>query len=116
MGPRMGRYMDRLLDRVAALDISANLDTVHSNGGLGKLDQTALLDGRLAIDAAAARRAIKEKIAAPLGITADEAALGILRIAIANMNRAIHAVSTEKGHDIREFALIAYGGAGRNVR
>jgi len=79
---------------------------------LGRLDQTALLDGKLPINADAARRVIAKKIAQPLGVTLEKAAHGILRIAVANMNRAIHAVSTEKGHDIREFALIAYGGAG----
>lgn len=79
---------------------------------LGRLDQKALLDGRLAIDAEAAQRAIETKIAKPLGLSVEEAAHGILRIACANMNRAIQSVSTEKGHDVREFALMAFGGAG----
>ncbi len=79
---------------------------------LGRLDQTALLNGRLPIDAAAAKAAIKSKIADPLGISVEEAAHGILRIASANMNRAIQSVSTEKGYDVRDFALIAFGGAG----
>ncbi len=79
---------------------------------LGRLDQHSLLDGRLLINAAGARAVIQDKVAGPLGIDLEDAAYGILRIAAANMNRAIHAVSTEKGHDIREFALIAYGGAG----
>lgn len=79
---------------------------------LGRLDQKTLLDGRLPIDAAAAREVIERKIAKPLGISVEEAAHGILRIAAANMNRAIQSVSTEKGYDVREFALIAFGGAG----
>ncbi|MDA5195008.1 hydantoinase/oxoprolinase family protein [Govanella unica] len=79
---------------------------------LGRLDQTALLDGRLPVDAGAARAAIQQQIADPLGISLEEAAHGILRIASANMNRAIQSVSTEKGYDVRDFALIAYGGAG----
>ena len=79
---------------------------------LGRLDQHALLNGRLPIDADAARAALTQKIAQPLGLSLEQAAHGILRIASANMNRAIHSVSTEKGHDIREFTLIAYGGAG----
>lgn len=79
---------------------------------LGRLNQNALLNGELKIDAAASRHAISKLIAEPLGISVEEAAHGIIRIAIANMNRAIHSVSTEKGHDIREFALVAYGGAG----
>ena len=79
---------------------------------LGRLDQNALLNGTLKIDSEASRRAIEETIARPLNLSVEQAAHGVLRIAIANMNRAIHAVSTEKGHDIRDFALIAYGGAG----
>lgn len=79
---------------------------------LGRLDPVALLEGRLPVDAAAARAAIESKIAAPLGLSVEEAAFGILRIANANMSRAIRSVSTERGHDIREFALFAYGGAG----
>lgn len=79
---------------------------------LGRLDPVALLEGRLPIDASAAYAAIETKIAAPLGLSVAEAAYGILRIANANMSRAIRSVSTERGHDIREFALFAYGGAG----
>lgn len=79
---------------------------------LGRLDPVALLEGRLPVDAAAARKVLEEKIAGPLGITVEKAAHGILRIAAANMNRAIQSVSTEKGYDVRDFALIAYGGAG----
>lgn len=79
---------------------------------LGRLDPVALLEGRLPVDAAAARKAIESKIAKPLGLSVEEAAFGILRIANANMSRAIRSVSTERGHDIREFALFAYGGAG----
>ncbi|WEX08275.1 hydantoinase/oxoprolinase family protein [Chelativorans sp. AA-79] len=79
---------------------------------LGRLSSDTLLSGRMTVDAEAARRAIAERIAKPLGLTTEEAALGILRIAVANMGRAIRAVSTEKGHRLSEFALFAYGGAG----
>jgi N-methylhydantoinase A len=79
---------------------------------LGRLDPKSLLEGRLLVDALAARRSIESKVAVPLGITVEAAAHGILRIANANMSRAIRSVSTEKGHDVREFALFAYGGAG----
>ena len=64
------------------------------------------------VDEDAARRAIAERIAAPMGLSVEQAALGIIRIAVANMSRAIRSVSTEKGHDVREFALFPYGGAG----
>ena len=51
-------------------------------------------------------------MAGPLGLEVETAAHGILRIANANMSRAIRSVSTERGYDIKEFALFAYGGAG----
>ncbi|WP_233161317.1 MULTISPECIES: hydantoinase/oxoprolinase family protein [unclassified Achromobacter] len=79
---------------------------------LGRLNPVALLEGRMAVDAARARAAIEEQIAGPLGLTVEEAAYGILRIANSNMARAVRAVSTERGHDIRKFALCSFGGAG----
>jgi len=79
---------------------------------LRRLDPAFLLGGRMAVDAAAARDAIAARIAAPLGLSVERAALGIIRIAVANMSRAIRSVSTEKGHDVGEFVLFPYGGAG----
>ena len=79
---------------------------------LQRLDPAALLGGRMPLDASASRRAIAETIASPMGLSVEQAALGIIRIAVANMSRAIRSVSTEKGHDVREFALFPYGGAG----
>ena len=57
-------------------------------------------------------RAAVGSIATRLAITLDEAAAGILRVANANMQRAIRAVSIERGYDPREFALVAFGGCG----
>jgi len=79
---------------------------------LGRLDAGTLLGGRMTIDLDAARRAIQDRVAAPLGLTLEAAALGIVRIANANMSRAIRSVSVEKGYDVAEFALAAFGGAG----
>lgn len=79
---------------------------------LGRLDQKALLGGRMPVNAAAARAAIAERIAGPLGLTVEEAALGIVRVAAANMGRAIRAVTTERGYSPERFALFAFGGAG----
>jgi N-methylhydantoinase A len=79
---------------------------------LGRLDPAGLLRGRMKVDAAAARAAIAERIAAPLRLGVEEAALGIIRVAVANMGRAIRTVSTERGHAPERFALFAYGGAG----
>lgn len=79
---------------------------------LHRLDPVSLLGGRMQVQEAAARAAIEERIARPLGLTVEQAALGIIRIAVANMSRAIRAVSTEKGHDLADFALFPFGGAG----
>jgi N-methylhydantoinase A len=79
---------------------------------LGRLDPVALLRGAMPVDAAAARRAVEEKIAKPLGLTLEAAALGIIRVAVANMGRAIRGVTTERGYAPERFALFAYGGAG----
>jgi N-methylhydantoinase A len=55
---------------------------------------------------------LTEQVAAPLGLSVEQAAEGILRIATAGMARAIRSISTERGRDLRRFALFAYGGAG----
>ncbi len=59
-----------------------------------------------------AARAAIAPIADRLGLTVEQAALGILAIVNANMMRAIRAVSIERGHDPRPFALMPFGGAG----
>jgi N-methylhydantoinase A/oxoprolinase/acetone carboxylase beta subunit len=79
---------------------------------LHRLDPTALLGGAMPVDENTARQAIARRIAAPMGLSVEQAALGIIRIAVANMSRAIRSVSTEKGHDVRAFTLFPYGGAG----
>lgn len=79
---------------------------------LHRLNPVALLQGRLPIDAASARDSIADKIAEPLALGVDVAAHGILRIVTANMSRAIRSVSTERGFNLSDFALCAYGGAG----
>ena len=79
---------------------------------LHRLNPVALLKGAMPVDESLARRTLSEGIAAPLGLTAEAAADGIIRIANANMSRAIRSVSTERGYDLSEFALFAFGGAG----
>ncbi|MBS0525133.1 MAG: hydantoinase/oxoprolinase family protein [Proteobacteria bacterium] len=71
-----------------------------------------LLDGSFTLDIAAARRAIDDKIARPLGLSVDEAARGILEIVDNTMLGAIRVVSVERGHDPRDFVLVPFGGAG----
>ena len=56
------------------------------------------------------------RIAEPLGLSLAETAAGVHAIANARMTRALRSVSSEKGRDPREFALIAYGGAGPGAR
>ena len=79
---------------------------------LGRLDPEHFLGGDLKIDASLSEKAIREHIAGPLGLSLDEAALGILRIVNNNMALAINANSVAKGVDPRNFTLMGFGGAG----
>ena len=79
---------------------------------LGRLAADRFLGGEMKLDPAAAERAIRERIAGPLGLDVRRAAEGILRIAATTMSYAVKGVSTERGLDAGAFALIAYGGAG----
>jgi N-methylhydantoinase A/oxoprolinase/acetone carboxylase beta subunit len=78
---------------------------------LGRIGAEQLLGGAMTIDAARAEAAVG-RIAARLKIDVASAAAGILRVANANMERAIRVVSVERGHDPRDFALVAFGGCG----
>ncbi len=78
---------------------------------LGRLDPDRFLGGRMKLDRDAAV-AVVEKLAGELGLGVPETAEGILTIANSNMARAIRSRTIEKGHDPREFALVAFGGAG----
>ncbi len=78
---------------------------------LGRLDADRFLGGRMQLDRAAAVTVVSA-LAAELGLGLDEAAQGILTIANANMARAIRSRTIEKGHDPRDFTLVAFGGAG----
>ena len=72
----------------------------------------ALAGGALEIRADLAERAIRERIAEPLGLDAARAAWGIRSIANSALIRALRAVSTERGRDPRRFTLFAFGGMG----
>ncbi len=76
---------------------------------LGRVD--ALLGGSMPIDVDRAASAVG-RIGGRLKLSPAEAASGILRVANANMERAIRTISVERGHDPRDFALIAFGGCG----
>ncbi|HTV36747.1 MAG TPA: hydantoinase/oxoprolinase family protein [Xanthobacteraceae bacterium] len=79
---------------------------------LGRLNPNRFLGGEMKLDVAAAERALKEKVGDPLGLSAVEAADGILRIAETAMSYAVKGVTTERGLDAGDFVLFAYGGAG----
>lgn len=81
-----------------------------ANVVLGRLP-ASLAGGGMMIDRDKALEAVRS-IADPLGISVVKAALGICGIVSSNMTRAIRAVSTQKGHDPRDFALMPFGGAG----
>jgi N-methylhydantoinase A len=79
---------------------------------LGRLAPDRFLGGEMKLDLPAARAALEDKIAKPLGLDPVEAADGILRIAATKMSHMVRWVTTERGLDAADFALIAYGGAG----
>ena len=79
---------------------------------LGFLSEDNFLGGRMKLDAGKARQAVSERVAKPLGIGVEEAAAGIIRIIDVKMEEAIKAISTMRGHDLRDFMLLAFGGAG----
>jgi len=79
---------------------------------LGRLGADRFLGGEMTLDVAAAERALRTHIADPLGLSVVEAADGILRIAATAMSYAVKGVTTERGLDAGDFALVAYGGAG----
>lgn len=78
----------------------------------GYLPERALLGGRMKIDPALARQAIKERIADPAGLDVGRAAYGIMEITAKNMVDGIRISSIERGYDPRDYLLVAGGGAG----
>lgn len=79
---------------------------------LGYLNPLALLGGKLPVHLERARTAIDVEIARPLRLGVVEAASAIVDVVNAGMAAALRIVSVERGYDPREFALIAFGGAG----
>lgn len=78
---------------------------------LGRLSPNGLLDGRVPLRLDLSRQAF-EGVANSLGVSIEVAALGCIDIVVANMVRAIRAVSVERGHDPRNFSLMPFGGGG----
>ncbi len=82
-----------------------------ANVVLGVLNPTHLLGGRMPIDRALALQAI-EQLGERLGLSVMETAQGIVAIVTATMAKAIRVISVQRGYDLRDFALVAFGGAG----
>jgi N-methylhydantoinase A len=79
---------------------------------LGRLSPELFLGGEMRLDRDGAFRALEERIAGPLGLSTLDAADGIIRIAVTQMANVVKRVTTERGLDARDFAMVAYGGAG----
>ena len=88
-----------------------HITVTDANLVLGKLQPEHFLGGRLTLDY---QRAVKfmDRLATDIGVDRQAASLGIIRVVNASMERAIRAISLERGHDPREFTLVAFGGAG----
>jgi len=79
---------------------------------LGYLNPAYFAGGAMTLDVAAARRAIEEKVARPLGLEVEDAAWGIHAIVTTNMELATRVVSIERGRDPRALTVVAFGGSG----
>lgn len=78
---------------------------------LGRLSAEYFNGGRMPLDVEAARRAVAD-LAKAMGLAVEETALGIIRVVNANMVKGIAAVTILRGIDVRDFALLSFGGAG----
>ncbi len=79
---------------------------------LGRTSANYFLGGEMKIDVKKAEQSIRTKIGDQLALDLHEAAAGIVRVANSNMSKAIGLVSTQRGYDPRDFAVLAFGGAG----
>jgi N-methylhydantoinase A len=79
---------------------------------LGYLNPNNFIGGKFKIDPALAVKAITERIARPLGLTLEAAALGIIRVVSVNIEVGLRLSFVERGLDPRRFALMAFGGGG----
>jgi N-methylhydantoinase A len=98
----------------AAYGLGGTEPTVtDANVVLGRIGTARRLGGSITIDAARAQRAVAD-LASRMGrvMTVDALAEGIVRIAVARMTSAIREISIQRGHDPRDFTLVAFGGAG----
>ena len=78
---------------------------------LGRLSAEHFLGGQMPLDVLRAR-SVMSKLAGKLGLTLEQAALGVIAVSNAHMERALRLISVERGHDPRRFTLLSFGGAG----
>jgi N-methylhydantoinase A len=95
----------------ACYGIGAQAALTDADLVLGFLPAAGLLGGTMPLDVAASRRALK-KLAARMKMSVEEFAEGVVAVADANVEQAVRLISVERGHDPREFVLVAFGGAG----
>ncbi len=95
----------------ACYGISERATVTDANVVLGRLNQKALAGGTFPIDAQRSHAAIG-KLARGIGLSTPETAAGVVRIVDSQMARVLHIVTTERGLDPRDFALVAFGGNG----
>ena len=86
--------------------------TTDANLVLGYLDPDFFAGGKMKLDIDAARKAIEEHIARPMGLSIEQAAAGMYRVACNNMAQGVREVTIKRGFDPREFPFIPAGGAG----
>ncbi|MDM8101237.1 MULTISPECIES: hydantoinase/oxoprolinase family protein [Oceanobacillus] len=79
---------------------------------LRRLNPKEILGGKMKVDSAGAHQAVDNKLAKPLNMENNEVAQGIIKVINSNIMRAVRVVSVERGHNPRDFTLVAYGGAG----
>jgi len=83
-----------------------------ANLALGRLDPEYFLGGAMTLDMPGTRAAIAARVGTPLGLSVEQAALGMLTVTNANLGAAVRLSLFEKGLDPRDFALLSFGGAG----
>ncbi len=86
--------------------------TTDANLVLGYLDPDFFAGGQMVLDLAAARQAIDEHIAKPLGMSIEQAAAGMYRVSCINMAQGVREITIKRGSDPREFPMVVAGGAG----
>ncbi|MBL8205049.1 MAG: hydantoinase/oxoprolinase family protein [Blastocatellia bacterium] len=101
----------------ACYGIGTQATVTDANVVLGRFGGGGLLSGAMSLDQGRAERAIDElakqmSAASRKKVTRTDAALGVVRVANANMERALRLVSIERGQDPRDFTLVSFGGAG----